>query len=122
MVGLKAMGRNAARPDAANLVNFVHQGLNRQALTDILTAITRGWTKADLLAACEKAGVPAGPINDMAEVFRDPQVVARGMQVSDEGVPGVRTPIVFSDAELAPNRASPRLNADAGRIRLKSGD
>ena len=108
--------------DAPDYNTNANRIANRQALTDILTAITRGWTKADLLAACEKAGVPAGPINDMAEVFRDPQVVARGMQVSDEGVPGVRTPIVFSDAELAPNRASPKLNADAGRIRLKSGD
>jgi crotonobetainyl-CoA:carnitine CoA-transferase CaiB-like acyl-CoA transferase len=108
--------------DAPDYNTNANRIANRQALTDILTAITRGWTKADLLAACEKAGVPAGPINDMAEVFRDPQVVARGMQVSDEGVPGVRTPIVFSDAELAPNRASPKLNADAARIRLKSGD
>ena len=108
--------------DAPDYNTNANRIANRQALTDILTAITRGWTKADLLAACEKAGVPAGPINDMAEVFRDPQVVARGMQVSDEGVPGVRTPIVFSNAELAPNRASPKLNADAARIRFKSGD
>jgi len=95
---------------------------NREILTGILTTITKGWTKADLLAACETAGVPAGPINDMDEVFRDPQVVARGMQITDEGVPGVRTPIVFSDAELAKNRASPKLNSGAARFNSTTGD
>ena len=49
---------------------------NRAALTAALTAATTRWTKADLLAACEAEGVPAGPINDMAEVFADPQVIA----------------------------------------------
>ncbi len=53
--------------------------------------------------------MPAGPINDMADVFADPQVVARGLQIAPDGVPGVRTPIRFSDAELALDRASPRL-------------
>lgn len=95
---------------------------HRVALTGILNAITKGWTKAELLAACETAGVPAGPINDMAEVFQDPQVKARGMQVSDEGIPGVRTPIVFSDAELAVNRASPKLNSGEPRFGSRKDD
>ena len=66
-------------------------------------------TKAELLAACEAQGVPAGPINDMAEVFADPQVVARGMQIAPGGVPGVRTPIRFSDADLVLDRPAPKL-------------
>jgi crotonobetainyl-CoA:carnitine CoA-transferase CaiB-like acyl-CoA transferase len=82
---------------------------NRAALTVRLTEATRAWTKADLLAACEAAGVPAGPINDMAEVFADPQVVARGMQIAPEGQPGVRSPMTFSAAELALDRPAPRL-------------
>jgi crotonobetainyl-CoA:carnitine CoA-transferase CaiB-like acyl-CoA transferase len=61
------------------------------------------------LAACETAGVPAGPINDLAEVFADPQVVARGMQIAPDGVPGVRSPMTFSGADLALGRAAPRL-------------
>lgn len=89
---------------------------NRAALTDLLTAKTSQRTKADLLAACEASGVPAGPINDMAEVFADPQVVARGMQVTVDGLPGVRTPISFSDAELAIGRASPKLGQDQDLI------
>jgi crotonobetainyl-CoA:carnitine CoA-transferase CaiB-like acyl-CoA transferase len=85
---------------------------NRAALTDLLTARTRGFTKADLLAACEAEGVPAGPINDLAEVFADPQVIARGLRIDPGGVPGVRTPILFSDADLAVDRPSPRLGQD----------
>jgi len=89
---------------------------NRAVLTDLLTAKTSQRTKIDLLATCEAAGVPAGPINDMAEVFADPQVVARGMQVTVDGLPGVRTPISFSDAELAFGRASPKLGQDQDLI------
>ncbi len=55
--------------------------------------------------------MPAGPINTMDEVFADPQVVARGMRIDPEGVPGVRTPIKFSDADLALDRASPVLGS-----------
>lgn len=105
--------------DAPEYCTNAKRVANRAALTEILNTQTRGWTKADLLSACEDANVPAGPINDMSEVFQDPQVIARGMQVSNEGVPGVRTPIVFSDADLAPVRAAPKLNT--GDAEFKSG-
>jgi crotonobetainyl-CoA:carnitine CoA-transferase CaiB-like acyl-CoA transferase len=45
----------------------------------------------------------------MAEVFADPQVVARGLQIAPEGLPGVRSPMTFSGAELALDRPAPRL-------------
>lgn len=82
---------------------------NRAELTRRLTEATKRFTKADLLAACETEGVPAGPINDMAEVFADPQVVARGMQLDMGGIPGVRSPMTFSAAELALGRPAPKL-------------
>ena len=82
---------------------------NREEMIARLMARTRERTKADLLAACEAKGVPAGPINDMAEVFEDPQVQARGMRIAPEGIPGVRSPFRFSDAELSLDRASPKL-------------
>ena len=85
---------------------------NRDALTALLTAKTTKWTKADLLAACEKHGVPAGPINDMAETFADPQVVHRGMQVDLGGLPSVRLPITFVGAEPSLPRPSPKLGKD----------
>ena len=90
---------------------------NREAITEVIAAATQAWTKADLLAACESAGVPAGPINDMADVFSDPQVIARGMQIAPGGVPGVRLPVTFSDAELAVDRPSPRLGEHDAEVR-----
>ncbi|WP_319825337.1 CaiB/BaiF CoA-transferase family protein [Thalassovita sp.] len=82
---------------------------NRERMIGLLMDETRKWTKADLLAGCEAQGIPAGPINDMAEVFADPQVQARGLRIDLDGVPGVRMPIRFSDAELKLDRPSPRL-------------
>lgn len=82
---------------------------NRQSMTAAITAATLRWKKADLLLACEEQGVPAGPINDLSEVFADPQVIARGMQLDLGGVPGVRSPFTFSDAELALDRPAPML-------------
>lgn len=90
---------------ASNADRLAH----RENLTECLTKATRDWAKSDLLAACEAAGVPAGPINDMAEVMADPQVVARGMQISADGVPGVRSPFRFSDAELSLDKGAPKL-------------
>ncbi len=86
---------------------------NRDEMTRLLTEATSRRSKADLLAACEDEGVPAGPINDLAEVMADPQVVARGMEINLDGVPGVRTPIIFSDAQLALHRPAPKLGEDS---------
>jgi crotonobetainyl-CoA:carnitine CoA-transferase CaiB-like acyl-CoA transferase len=85
---------------------------NRDEMTRLLTEATLQRSKAELLAACEAQGVPAGPINDLAEVFADPQVIARGMRREADGVPGVRPPIRFSDAEVAPHRPAPKLGED----------
>jgi len=84
---------------------------NRETLTAALTAATRRRPKAELLAACEAAGVPAGPINDLAEVFADPQVVHRGLRLDLGGVPGLRSPFTFSGAELTLDRPAPTLGA-----------
>jgi crotonobetainyl-CoA:carnitine CoA-transferase CaiB-like acyl-CoA transferase len=92
---------------------------NRTALTAAINDRTQGWTRDALLAACEAEGVPAGPINDMADVFADPQIVARGMRIAPEGVPGVRLPITFSGAELALERASPRLGQHDAEVRAE---
>ena len=82
---------------------------NRVVMTDRITAATKTWAKVDLLAACEAEGVPAGPINSLDEVFADPQVIARKLQIAPEGLPGLRSPMTFSAAELALDRPAPRL-------------
>ena len=89
---------------------FVDNGgrtANAKALDAEIAAATASWTKQGLLDACHAAGVPAGPINRLDGVFADPQVVARGLRVELGGMPGVRSPFVFSDAELALDKPSP---------------
>ena len=90
---------------------------NRDQMTRRLTEKTLTRTKSDLLAACEVHNVPAGPINDMADVFADPQVVARGMQVDLDGIPSVRAPVIFSDAELSIGQPSPALDEHGADVR-----
>lgn len=102
---------------AAGYLTNADRIANRTELTRLLTEKTRTWQKADLLAACEAEGVPAGPINDLSEVFDDPQVVARGMQLDLDGVPSVRSPFVFSSADLALERASPKLGEHDAEVR-----
>lgn len=106
LCGILGLGDMA---EAAEFLTNADRIANREALTARITAATKGWAKADLLVACEAQGVPAGPINDLAEVFADPQVVARGMRLDMAGVPGVRSPFTFSGAELALGRAAPKL-------------
>ncbi len=103
---------------------------NRKELIPALAARTQAWKKADLLAALEKVGVPAGPIQDLAEVFADPQVVARKMRVDlaetsagGVSIPGVRSPITMSATPLRYEHPSPRLGEHTEEVRaaVKAG-
>jgi crotonobetainyl-CoA:carnitine CoA-transferase CaiB-like acyl-CoA transferase len=87
---------------------------HRDAMTDLLNGKSCLMSKSDLLTACEDRGIPAGPINTMDEVFSDPHVIARGMQVDLDGIPSVRSPFQFSGANLKLDRASPKLGQDDG--------
>jgi crotonobetainyl-CoA:carnitine CoA-transferase CaiB-like acyl-CoA transferase len=113
LCGILGLPELAEAPDFLTNADRV---INRAELTRLLTNATKTFSKAELLAACEAEGVPAGPINNMAEVFADPQIVARGMQIAPEGIPGVRSPFVFSGAELALDRPSPRLGQHQAEI------
>ncbi len=95
---------------------------NRAVLVPLLGALTATFTKAVLLAKLEQAGVPAGPINTLDEVFGDPQVTARGVkrdltsQAAKGGtIPTVASPIVMDGVRMVASRPSPGLdehNAD----------
>ena len=87
---------------------------NRVRLRERLVAELAGREKAPLLAALERATVPASPINNIAEMFEDPQIVARNMRMdlsdADGNVlPSVRAPMLMSRTPLAYERPSPRL-------------
>ena len=70
--------------------------------------------------------MPAGPINTVADVFADPQVIARGMRLDlpagdGETIPSVRTPILMSETPPAYDRASPRLGAHTAEVLAELG-
>ncbi|MBX3513361.1 MAG: CoA transferase [Xanthobacteraceae bacterium] len=97
---------------------------NRASLISTLTDKTRLRTREDLLAALEKAGVPAGPIRSIDEVFADPQVIARKMQINlpdnavkDGSIPGVRSPILMSETPLHYDKPSPKHGEHSDNVR-----
>ena len=90
--------------------------LNRDQLTVILSDAIKLFSKDDLLKLCEDNNVPAGPINTMEEVFKDPQVIFREMMLNFEGVQGVASPFKFSDAKLNMRVPSPKLGQDDGEF------
>lgn len=87
---------------------------NRAALLPLLVARTVEWTMADLLAALDVAGVPVGPVNRIDQVFADPQVIARGLQLAMAGIPGLASPIRYDGVRAVAARPSPRLDEHAG--------
>ncbi|WP_332692832.1 CaiB/BaiF CoA transferase family protein [Bosea sp. (in: a-proteobacteria)] len=95
----------------------------RAVLIPMLASLTARRHKAELLTALEGAGVPAGPINDIGEVFADPQVMARGIKVElpnaaakAGNVPTVASPIVIDGVRQVAGRPSPQLGAHANEI------
>lgn len=85
---------------------------NRDALTAVLAPAISQRRRDELLVALASAGVPAGPINNVAEVFADPQVIARGLQFEAHGVPAVASPIVIDGKRQVAERGSPALGED----------
>jgi len=101
----------------------------RAELVDKLCALTARMKREELLDKLEAAGIPAGPINDLQQVFADPQVVHRGMRLelkSPEAkggiIPGVRTPIVLDGEPMASERPSPRLGEHTAEILREIGE
>lgn len=74
---------------------------NRAALMQVITLACRTRGTARWIAQLEQAGVPCGPINGIDQVFADPQVQARGMQVSLPHAAGVDVPLVASPLRLS---------------------
>jgi len=78
---------------------------NREAITALLADVFAGRTTQDWCDALEAAGVPNGPINNLKQVFEDPQVAARGMKIElDHAVAGkvplIASPMKFSATKL----------------------
>ncbi len=114
------LGRDALASDSRYATNPARV-TNRGDLARELSDATRTWTRQPLLDALENAVVPAGPINTVADLFADPQFVARGMRIDPEGVPGVRSPIVMSENALSLARRSPKLGEHEAEILREIG-
>ena len=69
---------------------------NRAEITRLIQDIFRGKTTAEWLGLLEAAGVPNGPINDVAQVFEEPQVRARGVKIEVEHAAAGKLPLVAS--------------------------
>ncbi len=114
------LGLDALAADARFAANPARNA-NRAALAGELAATTKRWRRDALLAALEKAVVPAGPINSIADLFANPQFAARGMRIAPQGTPGVRSPIVMSANPLTLERRSPRLGEHEAEILREIG-
>lgn len=92
---------------------------NRTVLIPLLSALTQGRSAAEWLALCAAETIPAGPVNDLRQVFASPQVAARGMQVriahpaSGSGhVDLIGNPLNLSQTPVTYAKAPPMLGAD----------
>jgi crotonobetainyl-CoA:carnitine CoA-transferase CaiB-like acyl-CoA transferase len=101
----------------------------REEVVGALTAYTKKFKRDDLLAKLEAVQVPSGPINNVAQVFEDPQVQHRGMRLSLKSdaakagvIPGVRTPIVLDGQPMASEHPSPLLGQHTQEILREIGE
>ena len=117
ILGLEALAADPAYATNADRVR------NRAPYVAALAAAARTMPRAALLEALERAGVPAGPINSVAQVFADPQVQARQMRLDlpatgarGGSAPSVRSPLVIDGDPAAAETAAPRLGEHTDAI------
>jgi crotonobetainyl-CoA:carnitine CoA-transferase CaiB-like acyl-CoA transferase len=87
---------------------------NREQVIGMLQPRLLRWQRAPLFEALRRAGVPAGPINALDEVFAEPQLAARGMVYEvrsrdGESIPSIRVPVHMPGIDMSAARAAPRL-------------
>ena len=112
------------RPDLAADERYSSNALrvqNREELVPLIEEMMRAKTRAEWLSELEAVGVPCGPINNLAQLFDDPQVKARGTRMDlphpvAGTVPQVANPIKYSNAELAYGQAAPTLGQHTEEI------
>jgi len=94
----------AGRPELSRDARFATNAArvrNRADLVALLAPVLAARTSRDWIAALEGAGVPGGPINDLAQVLADPQVRARGLRVEVPHPLAGTVPVVASPIRLS---------------------
>jgi crotonobetainyl-CoA:carnitine CoA-transferase CaiB-like acyl-CoA transferase len=119
-------------PELANdpaYKNNIGRLQHRHELVPKLAALTSRMPRDELLSKLEAVMVPAGPINNLEQVFNDAQVKHRGMKLDLPSaaakagtIPGVRTPIVMDGWKAASERPSPRLGEHTADILREIGE
>ncbi|HLL10444.1 MAG TPA: CaiB/BaiF CoA-transferase family protein [Rubrivivax sp.] len=99
---------------------------SRDTLVPLLADKFRQRKRADWLAALEAAKVPCGPINDLADVFADPQVLARGMVTQvvhphSDGLQLVASPMKLSATPVHVRRPPPLLGQHTEEVLAEIG-
>ena len=120
----RKMCEAAGCPELAEDPRFATNGKrveNRIELTRLLQQIFARRSTREWLQLLEAAGVPNGPINDVAQVFEEPQVRARGVRVElDHPVAGklptVASPMRFSATPLEHRAAPPLLGEHTDEV------
>ena len=123
----RIVGRADLADDPAYATN-AQRILGRAKYIGALSEATGRMRRAELLDALERAKVPAGPINTVAEAFADPQAVFRGVQreapatgVRGGVAPAMRSPMVMDGEGLGAERAAPRLGEHTDEILAQLG-
>jgi formyl-CoA transferase len=114
----------AGCPELAKDARFVSNGKrvqNRVELTRLLDKIFVQRPTKEWIARLEAAGVPCGPINDLAQVFNEPQAIARGLRMelphpSAGRVSLVRSPMRFSETPVEHGVPPPTLGQHTDEV------
>ncbi|UBB24626.1 CoA transferase [Pseudoxanthomonas japonensis] len=99
---------------------------NRDVLVPLIADAMRMRGRADWLAVLEAGGIPCSPVNDIDEVFADPQVRARGLRVSvdhpaRDALPMVASPLRLSATPVRYRSAPPMLGQHSEEVLRESG-
>lgn len=109
-----------ALPEDSRFASNAQRIANRMAMQAILQPLLARHQSEELLIRFEKAGVPSGPINDMAQVFADPQTQHRALQIELPHACGadiklVRSPLVFSRTPVV-HKTPPMLGEHSAQV------
>ncbi|WP_346913494.1 CaiB/BaiF CoA-transferase family protein [uncultured Roseibium sp.] len=94
---------------------------NRKELVPIIRRLTIEKSADEWIELLEREGVPCGPVNDLAQVFADPQILARNMKITMDHPQGgtvdlIGSPINLSKTPVAYEKAPPMLGADTETV------
>lgn len=113
----RSFAQELGHPEWADNPRFARNSgrvTHREELVPLLARVMLSRTRDNWLLALESAGIPAGPINTMEQVYQDPQVVARGLRLdlpTGQGgqLPSVASPLRLSATPVQYRSAPPRL-------------